>query len=219
MLLLALDCSTSRGSVALARGTGEDHFHIFWCREFAAGRGHGGEMFTALQEALHQAREAGEPLTAILVGLGPGSYSGVRQAIAATTGLAAATSAPLRGLPSVVGFTGGTYDSSGQHVVGDARRGTFYYTAVSDRVCVVGPELLASAAELNALLKQHPDWDVLVVESALPNGLLPDARITMPLAGNLFAAPFSTWQEPPLEPIYLRPVNITLPGTAKAREP
>ena len=173
-------------------------------------------MFTALQDALREIGDAGGRLEGIVVGLGPGSYSGVRQSIAAATGLAAATGAWLRGAPSVLALAPGPDPF---HAVGDARRGTFYYTAVKDGICQRGPELLGSATELSARLEAHLSWPVYVMESALPGGLLPHAEIRLPAAGLLLSVPPSARQSPPLEPIYLRPVNITLPGAVKAREP
>ena len=200
----------------LARQEDGDTPCIVWRVEFAAGRGCGGQMFTALQDALREVREAGGRLAGIVVGLGPGSYSGVRQAIAAATGLAAATGAWLRGAPSVLALAAGPDPF---HAVGDARRGTFYYSAVQDGVCLAGPELLADATELETRLAAQPTWPVRVVESALPGGLLPGAAAVLPMAGWLLSVAPSARQIPPLEPIYLRPVNITLPGAVKAREP
>ncbi len=210
MFLLALDCSTSLGTVALAQGEDMENYRIIRRMEFAAGRGHGGTFFTALGQAMDEVRTAAEPLEAILVGLGPGSYSGVRQAIAASVGLATATGARLRGVPSAVGVR---HPNRFYQTVGDARRGSYYYTAVRDGVCVAGPELLPDAASLQARLAERHDWPVRVMETALPGGLLADATLTRVEAGNLLAAPRETHWLPPLEPIYLRPVSITLPKT------
>ena len=166
---------------------------------------------------MREVKEADGRLAGIVVGLGPGSYSGVRQAIAAATGLAAATGAWLRGAPSVLALAPGPDPF---HAVGDARRGTFYYTAVQDGICHDGPELLADAAELSARLEAQPSWPVYVMEAALPGGLLPDAEIRLPSADLLLSSvPPSARQPPPLEPIYLRPVNITLPKAVQNREP
>ena len=132
MLMLALECSTARGSLAIAVGRGLEECEMRWRAEFVAGRGHGGLLFTTLERGLAETRRDGEPLGEIVVGLGPGSYSGVRQAIAAATGLALATGARLRGRPSMTALDPctGRYQA-----VGDARRGTFYYTAVEGWRC------------------------------------------------------------------------------------
>ena len=207
MISLALDCSTAVGGVALAREDGS----VLANEEFAAGRGRGGELFVALERTLGTLRATGEALDEIVVGLGPGSYSGVRQVIAAAVGLAAATGARLGGVPSVLALRGrgGRYQT-----VGDARRGAFYYAAVQGRVCVVGPELLPDLAALQARLVERSDWPVHVIESPLPDGLLAGAPVAAVDAAELLAVPPAARRLSPLEPIYLRPVSITLPKTA-----
>ncbi len=211
---LALDCSTARGSVTLANAVGP-----LWQLEIPAGRGHGGELFAVLDRAMNEVRATrGGTLSRIVVGLGPGSYSGVRQAVAAAVGLAAATGATLMGAPSPAALPVSGLPE-GYRAVSDARRGTFYHTAVRDGVCIQGPELLPDAAALAARLAEHPPWPVCAVESALPDGLLPDASVLFPEAYRLLCIPEKTYRLPPLEPIYLRPVSITLPNPAKPVAP
>ncbi len=212
-LALALDCSTARGSVAL----GECGGRVLWRAEFTAGRGCGGKLFTALAEALRVLAELERGrLGEIVVGLGPGSYSGVRQAIAAATGLSVARGVPLVGLPSPLALETA---ATAYHAVGDARRGTFYYTAVVSRVCLTGPELLDNRDALAARLAERPAWPVLTVECALDGEPSAPATPTLPLAEYLLAAPASTRPEFPLEPFYLRPPNITLPSGPRQPPP
>ncbi len=201
MLVLALECSTAHGSLALTGG---------WRTEFTTGRGEGGKLFTALTEAMKVVRAADGRLERIIVGLGPGSYSGMRQAIAAATGLATATGTPLVGVPSAAALEVGALR---YQAVGDARRGTFYYTAVENGRCVAGPELLEDQAGLQARLAERSDWPVFAVES-LPDGMV-DAPVALPSAERLLAVPIAAHVLPPLEPIYLRPVAFTLPKAEK----
>ena len=201
MFVLALECSTAHGSLALTGG---------WRTEFTTGRGEGGKLFTALAEAMQVVRAADGRLERIIVGLGPGSYSGVRQAIAAATGLATATGAPLAGVPSAAALDVGV---PRYQAVGDARRGTFYYTAVENGRCVVGPELLEDQAGLQVRLTERAAWPVFAVGS-LPDGVV-DAIAARPSAERLLAVPGAAHVLPPLEPIYLRPVAFTLPKAEK----
>lgn len=200
MFVLALDCSTVRGSLALARGA-----QRCWRTGFVTGRGQGGKLFTALAEAMRVVQAADGRLEQIVVGLGPGSYAGVRQAIAAATGLAAATGAPLVGAVSAAALA---VTETCYQAVGDARRGTFYHTAVENGVCVAGPELLEDHAALQSRLAEHGSWPVFAVES-LPDGLR--AEVAWPSAGRLLSLPVSAHVPLPLEPVYLRPVAFTLP--------
>lgn len=211
---LALDCSTARGSVALADAAGL----TLWQVEIPAGRGHGGQLFSVLERALGEVRTANGKLGRIVVGLGPGSYSGVRQAVAAAVGLAAATGASLVGAPSPATLPA-TDSPEGYRVVSDARRGTFYHTLVRGGVCEEGPELLPDAEALTHRLAEHPERPVFVMESSLPDGLLSDVPIRFPEACGLLDLPAKTYRLSPLEPIYLRPVSITLPNAAKPVAP
>ena len=200
MFVLALDCSTTRGSLALARGAESP-----WQTEFVTGRGQGGKLFTALAEAMRVVQAGDGRIERIVVGLGPGSYSGVRQAIAAATGLAAATGATLVGVVSAAALE---VSEARYQAVGDARRGTFYYTAVEDGICVAGPELLEDHGELQARLAERDGWPMFAVEG-LPAGV--EAEVALPSAERLLALPMIAHVAPPLEPIYLRPVAFTLP--------
>ena len=220
MLTLAIDCSTSRGSVAIGQAaTPESACTVLWERIFPAGRGHGGELFASLQEGWQAALNVAdgsrrERLEKIVVGLGPGSYSGVRQAIAVAVGLSLATGAALVGVSSVLALEGIDAGIS-CHVTGDARRGTFYYAAVSGNRLLHGPELLDGAAALLEKLAVHPEWPVLATESvpaSLPAGVT--AAAVLPLASRLLAVSASLHENGPLEPIYLRPPSVTMPRAA-----
>lgn len=221
MLILALDCSTSRGNIAIGRAAGTNNVEIvlLWERAFPAGRGHGGELFSTLQEGLQAVAPSGDPrghrLERIIVGLGPGSYSGVRQSIAVATGLSLTAGAQLLGSPSTGAL--GT-NLAEYHVIGDARRGTFYYTAIQGGGIVDGPVLLEDAEALLARLTLHPAWPILTVENAppaLPSGM--DATIAFPVAARLLTADASSFQAGLLEPIYLRPPAVTLPKSRVER--
>lgn len=212
MFTLALDCSTARGSVALMEEPAGAPLPAppLFQTEFPAGRGQGGGLFTALTAAL-RVLPAGESLGGIVVGLGPGSYSGVRQAIAAAVGLSVSTGAALAGVPSPAGLE---TDFAAFQAVGDARRGTFYHTAVADgQPLPPGPVLLPDQAALDAQLARHAGWPVLAVETAA-DLMPPGSILALPLAARLLRVPPAARVPPPLEPIYLRAVAITLPKGA-----
>ncbi len=200
MLTLALDCSTARGSAAIGLASGG----VLWERCFPAGRGHGGELFTTLQEGLRATVTPPErTLGRIVVGLGPGSYSGVRQAIAVATGLSLATGATLAGATSTLALD---TRAAHYHAIGDARRGTFYHTAVSRGRLLTGPELVDDEAALLARFAAHPDWPVLAMEM-VPEGIV--AQVCFPLATRLLEVAPLLQQSGILEPIYLRPPSVT----------
>lgn len=190
---LAIEISGSPGSLAISRGGVP-----VWSVDFPTGPTQGGELFRALAEARRQAGK----FERIVVGVGPGSYAGIRMAIAAATGLALADGAELVAVPSVCAF-----DSPAPRwcAIGDARRGAFYFSAVADRRCVAGPRL-ADAKELGELLAFRAGWACLSTE-ALPGFSTELARA---LASHLLFLPDES-EKRPLEPIYLREPYITRP--------
>ncbi len=230
-MILALETSSSRGSIALGStipgdGDGEGATEI-WRAEFPTGRGHGGALFNALEEAMRIVRSApaagdlgrGETpgkLEEIIVGLGPGSYSGVRLACAAAAGLALATTGARlggRASPLALETTVPAF-----HAIADARRGAFYYTAVQAGRLVRGPELL-EPDEIRAQLAAEPGWPVFQTETGPLTGLAEiggsDPVVCFPVATRLLARRLAADERLPagaaLTPIYLRAPAITLP--------
>src|SRR6266852_6074903 len=92
MKVLALELSSAQGIIAWLDGE-SDPFAV----TFSNDRKHSGLFFENLQCC---SRQFGAP-DLIVVGLGPGSYAGVRIAIAAAIGLRTASNARLIGLPSI----------------------------------------------------------------------------------------------------------------------
>src|SRR5205814_10523737 len=92
MKLLAFDLSTRRGTIALA-----DNEEVLCAYDWPNNRRTSAPFFAALNKII---RGYGAP-EHILIGLGPGSYTGTRIAISAGIGLQATGGVALWGLPSV----------------------------------------------------------------------------------------------------------------------
>jgi tRNA threonylcarbamoyladenosine biosynthesis protein TsaB len=194
MITLALETSTPRGGVALYRDA-----ELVFAESFMADRSHSSELFGVIERAL-----AGKIVTGrITVGLGPGSYAGVRIAISAAIGLAVATGADLVGVPSVVTLDGGEYIA-----LGDARRGAFAFVRVREGEIVEGPLLLARE-EIEARLAGIA-LPVYASEELGLDGVVaryPDvARL-----GRLAVEGRGIVARGAIEPIYLREPHITTP--------
>ena len=197
MKILALELSSGQGSVAWVRNEGEPHVD-----SFANDRKHSGLFFENLQRC---SREFGAP-DVIVVGLGPGSYAGVRIAIAAAVGLRAASAAKLVGIPSICGMETAAREYC---VVGDARRASFFFGRVRNGRLMEGPSL-HSEMELERKIS----------ESTVPvyaSELLPRfarAILAYPSAGKLAEIARNQAGEiaetGSLEPIYLREPHITV---------
>lgn len=200
MRILALELSSRQGSVAWLEN-GQEPF----VRVFANDRKHSGALFENLRSV---SRQFGAP-NAIVVGLGPGSYAGVRIAIAAAIGLRAASGAKLGGMPSICAIE---TDASDYCVIGDARRESFFFGRVREGRVVEGP-LLCSSSELSARIAE-PAGPLYVSEELLQ---FPGATAAYPSAWRLAELAREQIDEMPeaqsLEPIYLRGPFITIPRT------
>jgi tRNA A37 threonylcarbamoyladenosine modification protein TsaB len=152
-------------------------------------------------------RREGVP-DAIVVGVGPGSYAGVRVAIATAVGLAAVWDCTLWGIPSVAAFACG---ESSYQVIGDARRGSWYYTQVEAGICTRGPLLAHSLGELRGWIERGSGnvWSsdaCAPLEHPVHRGI-PSAEVLVERAVLRSGVVF----EGDLEPLYLREASITLP--------
>jgi tRNA threonylcarbamoyladenosine biosynthesis protein TsaB len=196
VITLAIETSTPQGSVALL-----DDGCVIFSERFSADRSLGSELFTCLRRT----REAAPRCDRIAIGLGPGSYSGVRIAIAAAVGLEFAWKAEVVGIPSILAL-----DTAAEKYisVGDARRASFYYAIVENRECVEGPMLL-NGEELKAALAAHASVPVF---SAAPMEGMAGVGICHPSAERLASLAeqgrgISARGE--IQPIYLRDPHIT----------
>jgi tRNA threonylcarbamoyl adenosine modification protein YeaZ len=91
-MLLAFDTSSAACTAALFDGEGA----CLGRRDEVIGRGHSERLVPMLAELLD-----GRQATTVLVGVGPGSFTGIRVAIAAANGLAIGWGAQLRGMSSL----------------------------------------------------------------------------------------------------------------------
>jgi tRNA threonylcarbamoyladenosine biosynthesis protein TsaB len=204
MRTLALEMSTAQGSIAW-RENGEA---LFDCR-FAADRKHSGAFFDNVQLCLER---FGRP-EQIVIGLGPGSYAGVRIAIATAFGLRPATRAKLMGIPSICAFE---VDAVDYCVIGDARRQSFFFARIEHGRLTAGP-ILESPAELAARLSELTL--PIYTSERLPQ--FPLATLAYPGAGRLteVAGLHPGEIDGALEPIYLREPHITVPRTVRGSVP
>lgn len=93
MLLLGIESSTPRSSVALA-----DADRVIASAALGMDRRHGEFLAPAIEFCLRQAGRGVEDVTGVAVGLGPGLYTGLRIGIATAQAFASARSLPVVGM-------------------------------------------------------------------------------------------------------------------------
>jgi tRNA threonylcarbamoyl adenosine modification protein YeaZ len=103
-IFLALDTSSEIGAVILF-----DNTEIYYAQSLKEKFSHGQGLFEALNHALILIKNQNMSLDAVFVGLGPGSFVGLRIALAAALGFCWGRSLPLMGFCSHRAFASG-YD-------------------------------------------------------------------------------------------------------------
>jgi tRNA threonylcarbamoyladenosine biosynthesis protein TsaB len=203
MKTLAFELSSGQGSIALV----EDGAALF-DHSFPNDRKHSGAFFENVQLCLQRFGAPEE----IVVGLGPGSYAGVRIAIATALGMRTAVGAKLVGLPSICALD---VEASDYCVIGDARRQSFFFTRVSDGGLIEGPTLMP-AAGLETMISQATI--PIYASELLPQ--FPLAKLAYPAARKLTEIGRVEIDDTrSLEPIYLREPHITVPKAARVFAP
>lgn len=198
MNVLAIETSVPEASLCLSVN-GDTVFSTSWHAE----RNHDAHLFPALQQALDALPDS-EKLDYLLVGAGPGSYGGVRVALAAGVGITTVTGARLVAVESWAQLAEGE-----ACVVADARRGGWTVRRPGGDIGVLSTE------ELLAL--RNPIFTVEAAGTLPARGIVQVQREALvPSAEGLIR----TWmalddtqrrslQEKPAEPIYVRPPHIT----------
>lgn len=230
---LALETSRREASVAL--GVGAEVL----ADELGAAA-HASDLLPRLTRLLERAgveRRGGRlPLGAVFVGLGPGSYTGLRVGIATAMGLARASGAALHGVPSfdALAFAELGIGEEGT-VVLDARAGRFYharYRRVERGLLVLDPpstcvaeELAERCARSNVVLG-HPELAAnagleLAPRTRLRTDVRPRASALLELA-RARRASGELLPQKSLEPLYLAGfgrAHLGRPGSAHESGP
>jgi tRNA threonylcarbamoyladenosine biosynthesis protein TsaB len=201
MKVLAIETSSAEGSVAVA-----DDGRVLEVRRFLSPRGRGTELFSLLAEL----RPVWTGADRLAVGLGPGSYNGLRAACALAMSFQLAL-----GLDLVVAPSPCLLDTASDDYIalGDARGGRTFYARVRQRQLDGEIELLdaAALAERGRAATGLPFYRVGSVIGAeqLPE-VHPDAAVLARLASGL--TPVDPAE---LEPLYLKPPHITTPRAGR----
>ena len=202
MTILALEFSSARRSVAVARAGAV-------LAESVAEGGRATHAFGLIEQALTAAKARREEINIVAVGLGPGSYTGIRAAIAVAQGWQLAREVGLLGISSVAAIVRQAQAEQrfGQvRIVVDAQRGEFYLAAweiSATQRREISPLKIVSAAEI----EQHRQaGDRLIGPAAADpaDRLVPGAAALAQLADG--CCDFMAGEA--LAPVYLRATNF-----------
>lgn len=172
MKILVIDRSTDTQSVALVIDG------KIVPRVFAGEDARSGDWPVKVRDFVTSNGVAIADLDQIVVGQGPGSFAGIRAALAFAQGLALGSQAKVLGLPSPYALT---REGAKTAVVGDARRDR-YWVVHFDGVKLVRDFFLVAKEELGAAVP--PDYAVVTPDGHRIDALLKDhygARYVGPL--------------------------------------
>ena len=211
-LCLILETSTPRGSAALAC---DETGSLLDERVFESDRNHNAHMFGPLEEML--AGGVAGRITRVLVGAGPGSYSGTRVGIAVAQGIAIARGCPAIAVPSLVAVA----DPSPKSLaIGDARRGHGWWAQMNGRRMATAAPELGDFSELEAAVcaAEGEGRRVFTFEDPKAFGFCETVHSEVPHASALWQAwreapdnVREAWTAAPPQPVYLKPPHITAP--------
>jgi tRNA A37 threonylcarbamoyladenosine modification protein TsaB len=141
-----------------------------------------------------------DQLDEIVVGIGPGSYTGLRVAVATALGMKLALGCRTFGCPSVLGYPEENY-----LVIGDARRGALFLGEIRAGKLAELPRLVPRA-EIGEEISKAVVERIFVTS---PIAELPEAEVILPHARYLVDRDKSYVDLH--EPIYLKEPHITQP--------
>jgi tRNA threonylcarbamoyl adenosine modification protein YeaZ len=203
MMILALEFSTEQRSVAVRHRSGT-------ARAASDSRAVGG--LTLVEQALRDAGLEREAVECVAVGLGPGSYTGIRSAIAVAQGWQLAREVKLIGVSTVDCLVAQSRDAGLRGKVNfvlDAQRNEFYlatYDLGEAGPCLSEPLRIVKRDELERRAGAGELIAGPEVTRWFPDGraLVPDAAVLAELA--VGRIDFVSGEK--LEPIYLREVSF-----------
>ncbi|UOY01092.1 tRNA (adenosine(37)-N6)-threonylcarbamoyltransferase complex dimerization subunit type 1 TsaB [Blastococcus sp. PRF04-17] len=208
MLVLALDTATPTLVAGLARWSGGADVEVLADHAVPSGNRHAELLTPAIEQVLAEAGLGVGDLDAVVTGLGPGPFTGLRVGV-----VTAAALADARGLPAVGVCSLDAIGSGARTVVTDARRKELYWASYDERgtrtegPAVVRPEELRRPGPFVGDPAFADRLGAPVVPADVTTAGL--VRVAAPqLADPSSAAP--------LVPLYLRRPDATPPAAIKA---
>ena len=195
MIILGLDTTGPHCSVALV-----DTAKVLAYKSENIGRGHAERLAPMVQEVLAEAGLTAKDVDKIVVCTGPGSFTGLRVALAFAKGFALPRKLPVVGLSSLYVWAAQADPAGEKKVISiaDVRRGELCWSAVFNGQAAEGSITQKAEAARETIAKLNPD---IIIEDDIV-----DARRLAWLGAELSPADY------PAAPLYSRGPDAKLPG-------
>ncbi len=220
-MLLALDTSTAAVTAALHSGAPGQAGEVLATRRVVDARAAGEQLAPAVQAVLHEAGVAPEAVEHVVVGTGPGPFTGLRVGIVTGRVMALTAGARLHGVCSLDALaaaareTGAVSEDQDLLVATDARRKEVYWATYRGAARTQGP-LVGAAADLPAEVRGLPvvGAGAQLYPEALTGTPLPvDPDVDAAVLARLAVDHPEVLTDS--EPLYLRRPDSQVPGQRK----
>jgi tRNA threonylcarbamoyladenosine biosynthesis protein TsaB len=176
--LLGLDTSTPAASTCVLRDDGEASEVTPPAERLDRPPAHASELMPAVADVMERAGVDWKDLEAIAVGVGPGTFTGLRIGIATARALAMATELPLRRVPSLAALAAGI-DTPLRLPLIDARRGEVF-AALFQGARELWPPFAASPEDVVGRLREGGFGPLAAGDGSLRfRGMLEEAGISV----------------------------------------
>ncbi|MFJ4783154.1 tRNA (adenosine(37)-N6)-threonylcarbamoyltransferase complex dimerization subunit type 1 TsaB [Streptomyces sp. NPDC088794] len=218
MLLLALDTATPAVTVALHDGT-----DVIASSSQVDARRHGELLLPAVDRVLADAGLRLDAVTGIVVGIGPGPYTGLRVGLMTADTFGLALGVPVHGLCTLDGLAYAADVGVGQPfvVATDARRKEVYWATYADSRTRLTDPAVDRPADIAERVAGMPavGAGALLYPDTFPQAHEPEHVSAAALAG-LAAERLAAGEElPPPRPLYLRRPDAQVPKNYKVVTP
>lgn len=195
MRILGLDTTGAYCTAALC-----DEARVLAYKSEHIGRGHAERLAPMVAEILAEAELTARDVDKIAVCTGPGSFTGLRVALAFAKGFALPRKLPVVGLPSLA-IWAAQHDPEGRKKtvsIADVRRGELCWHAVFEGALIRPPMTQKAEVARAAIARLSPD---IVLEDEIVDG-----RVLAWLGAELSPDDY------PAQPLYARGPDAKLPG-------
>ena len=228
MRVLSIDTSHQNGSVAIVVAHASPwRAEVLAAASARVSNAHGESLLPIVEAMMKSAGLTLAQIDLIAVGIGPGSFTGTRIGVATAKGLAIGAHKPLRGVDAFAALAADAGARFGDEVAVaiDARKSEVYLSIASvgeDDVVRVGEPLHASPLQAwgrlgHPTIPTHAIGDGAFMVPELQAIARPRIGVASPRAESIAAIAGARQLRDPidevdvLEPLYVRPPDITLP--------
>jgi tRNA threonylcarbamoyladenosine biosynthesis protein TsaB len=162
MKILGIETSGKIAAVAVCDGT-----NTLYALQENAGRTHSTVLLPLIHEVLYTAGVGVSDLDGIAVGVGPGSYTGVRIGIATAKGIAFSSGLPVCGVSSLEGLAVGACLTRNVAVIKKARNNLCYAAIFTDGKRVIDDSVIDIDEFVHKLRQTVPQTEPLTLTGDL----------------------------------------------------